>query len=244
MATAAATYDRWFAAADADADGRLTGADAVAFFQRSGLPRDVLARVWDLANSSRAGYLDRAAFHKAMDLISLAQQGRPVTKEAYLAALSEGGGGAGGGPDGAAGGGGGIAPPRMAGLHVSVPGANGTDGGGAAPASPASPRAAAAPSPSPQPQQQQQQQYYAPAPAPQYSPGPPDPQPRLGRGASRRVPPRVVTSVVDGLKAIYFSKVKPLEEAFKFSSFFSACLHESDFEAKPSVLLLGQYSTG
>jgi hypothetical protein len=39
-------------------------------------------------------------------------------------------------------------------------------------------------------------------------------------------------------------QVKPLEEAFKFSSFFSACLHESDFEAKPSVLLMGQYSTG
>jgi EH domain-containing protein 1 len=49
----AATYDRWFKVADSDQDGRLTGADAVAFFQRSGLPRDVLARVWDLANSSR-----------------------------------------------------------------------------------------------------------------------------------------------------------------------------------------------
>jgi len=35
-------------------------------------------------------------------------------------------------------------------------------------------------------------------------------------------------------------QVKPLEEAFKFSSFFSAALHESDFEAKPSVLLIGQ----
>jgi hypothetical protein len=35
-----------------------------------------------------------------------------------------------------------------------------------------------------------------------------------------------------------------LEDAFKFGSFFSPLLHESDFEAKPSVLLLGQYSTG
>jgi EH domain-containing protein 1 len=39
-------------------------------------------------------------------------------------------------------------------------------------------------------------------------------------------------------------QVRPLEDAFKFGSFFSPLLHESDFEAKPSVLLLGQYSTG
>lgn len=43
---------------------------------------------------------------------------------------------------------------------------------------------------------------------------------------------------------IYFQKVRPLEEAFKFGNFFSPCLVEGDFEAKPSVLLLGQYSTG
>jgi hypothetical protein len=39
-------------------------------------------------------------------------------------------------------------------------------------------------------------------------------------------------------------QVRPLEEAFKFGSFFTPLLHESDFEAKPCVLLLGQYSTG
>lgn len=39
-------------------------------------------------------------------------------------------------------------------------------------------------------------------------------------------------------------QIKPLEEAYKFGSFFSSLLSESDFEAKPSVLLLGQYSTG
>jgi hypothetical protein len=39
-------------------------------------------------------------------------------------------------------------------------------------------------------------------------------------------------------------QVRPLEEQFKFGSFFTPLLHESDFEAKPSVLLLGQYSTG
>ena len=39
-------------------------------------------------------------------------------------------------------------------------------------------------------------------------------------------------------------QVKPIEEAFKFSHFFSPFLTESDFDAKPSILLLGQYSTG
>lgn len=66
-------YDRWFQLADSDRDGRVTGGDAVAFFGRSGLPRETLATVWELANDRRLGYLDRLAFHKAMDLISLAQ---------------------------------------------------------------------------------------------------------------------------------------------------------------------------
>ena len=39
-------------------------------------------------------------------------------------------------------------------------------------------------------------------------------------------------------------QVRSLEENFKFGNFFSPMLTESDFDAKPSVLLLGQYSTG
>lgn len=38
-------YKQWFAIADTDQDGRLTGADAVKFFQRSGLTREQLSRV-------------------------------------------------------------------------------------------------------------------------------------------------------------------------------------------------------
>jgi len=53
-----------------------------------------------------------------------------------------------------------------------------------------------------------------------------------------------VTSIVDGLKKIYLEKIKPLELLYKFDSFYGPVLTESDFEAKPSVLLLGQYSTG
>lgn len=53
-----------------------------------------------------------------------------------------------------------------------------------------------------------------------------------------------VTSVVDGLKKIYQAKVRKLEEDLKFGSFFTPLLTDGDFDGKPMVLLLGQYSTG
>ncbi|KAI8996791.1 P-loop containing nucleoside triphosphate hydrolase protein [Pilobolus umbonatus] len=52
------------------------------------------------------------------------------------------------------------------------------------------------------------------------------------------------TRVIDGIKKIYKNKIKPLEETYNFEGFHSAPLTESDIEAKPIVLLIGQYSTG
>lgn len=54
------------------------------------------------------------------------------------------------------------------------------------------------------------------------------------------VPQSVCTSVIDGLKNIYFSRIRRIEDDFKFGSFFAPLLNEGDFEAKPNVLLLGQ----
>ena len=51
-------------AADTDRDGRLTGKDAVAFFERSGLPKSELAKVWAFSDSARKGYLDQQSFYK------------------------------------------------------------------------------------------------------------------------------------------------------------------------------------
>ena len=48
----------------ADHDNKLTGPDAVKFFERSGLPRPILAKVWALADSARKGYLDPSTFTK------------------------------------------------------------------------------------------------------------------------------------------------------------------------------------
>jgi len=54
----------------------------------------------------------------------------------------------------------------------------------------------------------------------------------------------VFESVTDGLKQIYKQKLKPMEEAYKFGEFYSPLLTDGDFDAKPMVLLLGQYSVG
>ncbi|KAG2221263.1 hypothetical protein INT45_012384 [Circinella minor] len=50
--------------------------------------------------------------------------------------------------------------------------------------------------------------------------------------------------VIEGVKKIYKSKIRPLEVTYNFEGFHSAPLTDSDIEAKPIVLLIGQYSTG
>uniref|UniRef100_A0A453NDU4 Dynamin-type G domain-containing protein n=1 Tax=Aegilops tauschii subsp. strangulata TaxID=200361 RepID=A0A453NDU4_AEGTS len=59
-----------------------------------------------------------------------------------------------------------------------------------------------------------------------------------------QTPLTAVTSVIDGLKRLYIEKLKPLEVAYRFNDFASPLLTNSDFDAKPMVMLLGQYSTG
>lgn len=38
-------FDQWFRIADTDRDGRISGPEAVTFFQRSKLPQDTLFKV-------------------------------------------------------------------------------------------------------------------------------------------------------------------------------------------------------
>ena len=52
------------------------------------------------------------------------------------------------------------------------------------------------------------------------------------------------TSVVDGIKKIYDGKLKQLEENHKYDALVSPLMRPADFDAKPMVLFLGQYSTG
>ncbi|MEW5318543.1 MAG: hypothetical protein WDW38_009759 [Sanguina aurantia] len=233
----AQAYDRWFAIADADRDGRVTGKDAVGFFAQSGLPREELAKVWDLANSARQGFLDRYSFHRAMDIIAIAQQGIPITKENYIAAMERGS----------------LPLPRLAGYNddgtpeggldrsptwtSGQSGTNGTSATGMGGAALGNSSTAGEVPPA---------WDNVSKPVIVQDMGNRNLTGKKGvKDPTRKVlPSKLCTSIIDGLKSIYFAKVRPLEDAYKFGHFFSPLLSESDFEAKPSVLLLGQYSTG
>ncbi|KAM6965043.1 EH domain-containing protein 3 [Aplochiton taeniatus] len=60
----------------------------------------------------------------------------------------------------------------------------------------------------------------------------------------RRKDPEVFETVSEGLKKLYRTKLLPLEEHYRFHEFHSPALEDADFDNKPMVLLVGQYSTG
>lgn len=54
----------------------------------------------------------------------------------------------------------------------------------------------------------------------------------------------VVETALNEMKKIYRTKLLPLEEFYHFHDFHSPKLEDPDFDAKPMILLVGQYSTG
>jgi EH domain-containing protein 1 len=54
----------------------------------------------------------------------------------------------------------------------------------------------------------------------------------------------VFENVAQGLRSIYKHKLLPLESAYHFHDFHSPALDDPDFDAKPMIMLVGQYSTG
>lgn len=54
----------------------------------------------------------------------------------------------------------------------------------------------------------------------------------------------VVENVLGEMKKIYKQKLLPLEDHYNFFDFHSPKLEDPDFDAKPMILLVGQYSTG
>ncbi|XP_068640018.1 uncharacterized protein [Aristolochia californica] len=81
------TFDVYFQRADLDRDGRISGHEAVAFFQGSNLPNHVLAQIWMHADQNRIGFLSRQEFHNALRLVTVAQSGRELTPDIVKAAL-------------------------------------------------------------------------------------------------------------------------------------------------------------
>ncbi|KAG7024096.1 EH domain-containing protein 2, partial [Cucurbita argyrosperma subsp. argyrosperma] len=106
-------FDAFFRRADLDGDGRISGAEAVAFFQGSNLPKNVLAQVpfftlyslchsflfgfrmgyllylqiWMHADQRKTGFLGRLEFYNALRLVTVAQSKRDLTPEIVKAAL-------------------------------------------------------------------------------------------------------------------------------------------------------------
>ena len=223
-----AVYRRWFPLADEDGDGRVTGGDAVKFFSLSGLPKETLARVWQLSDVNRQGFLGVDHFVKALRVIALAQQAggwgadpAAVTNDALEKALVAGtlgvakmqglDGEVDGENNNSPGGGNNLNDPfNMSGVSGGLPGAGGL--GGASGAS-----------------------SYGTAGGGSGGGGGGG-----GVGKKSKINAKTATSIVDSLKEIYKAKVRPVEEALKFGSFYSPLLTDGDFEGKPNVLLLGK----
>jgi len=51
-------------------------------------------------------------------------------------------------------------------------------------------------------------------------------------------------NVSKSLKKLYRTRLKPLEDSYKFSDYHSPPMDDADFDSKPMILLIGQYSTG
>ncbi|XP_034024405.1 EH domain-containing protein 2b isoform X2 [Thalassophryne amazonica] len=66
---------------------------------------------------------------------------------------------------------------------------------------------------------------------------------RWGRKNVKKAP-EVIRTVTEGLKSLYRKKLLPLEQYYGFHDFHSSCLEDADFDNKPMVLVVGQYSTG
>ncbi|KAG6556126.1 hypothetical protein Mapa_002067 [Marchantia paleacea] len=192
------TYQQWFDYADTDQDGRLTGPDAVKFFGLSQLQRAELKQVWAVADSRRQGFLGFKEFVTAMQVISLAQTGNPITADMLKETDTEN-----------------ISPPNMEGLDELIaaalkksrsPTSGNVNVNGTTPS--------------------QTAQWFD------------------KKTPRKSISQASVTSVIDGLKKLYLEKLKPLEVTYRFNDFVSPTLTESDFDCKPMVMLLGQYSTG
>lgn len=66
----------------------------------------------------------------------------------------------------------------------------------------------------------------------------------LGSQDRGKKEPEVFHTVSEGLKKLYKNKLLPLEEHYRFHEFHSSALEDADFDNKPMILLVGQYSTG
>jgi hypothetical protein len=51
-------------------------------------------------------------------------------------------------------------------------------------------------------------------------------------------------ALINKLKGLYCQQIVPLEKYYHFEAFHSPPMGDADFDAKPMILFIGQYSTG
>ncbi|KAI3378821.1 hypothetical protein SNEBB_000564 [Seison nebaliae] len=76
--------DYYFSEIDTLRQGFLNAFDVSNFLKRSKLPNDTLREIWDLADSSGKGYLDRLSFYILCKYVALAQHSLMLNKENLL----------------------------------------------------------------------------------------------------------------------------------------------------------------
>ncbi len=77
-----ARYDKFFDGLDAGRMGMIDGKQGLTFFTKSGLPRPTLRQIWQLADITVDGKLDREEFRQAMHLVTGVKNGR-ITVEQF-----------------------------------------------------------------------------------------------------------------------------------------------------------------
>ena len=50
--------------------------------------------------------------------------------------------------------------------------------------------------------------------------------------------------MIDELKRLYRNKIRPMEEKYQYDFFYSPLMTDAEFDSKPQVMLVGQYSVG
>ncbi|KAM7280845.1 hypothetical protein ACFE04_007979 [Oxalis oulophora] len=207
-------YQEWFNFSDSDGDGRITGNDATKFFSMSNLSRQDLKQVWAIADSKRQGYLGFKEFVAAMQLISLAQAGHEISPD-LLDGNSK------------------FFKFTLVTYLVYLDGQIDFQN---------------LQLPVMEDLEKQLKKKRAKSSDPDLngsSQGQPSPSANwFSSKSSKKISLSSVTSIIDGLKRLYINKLKPLEVTYRFNDFVSPLLANSDFDAKPMVMLLGQYSTG
>ena len=88
----AARIDGWYSELDETKNSQVGGAKIVKFLMGSTLPKDILRTIWELGDSDKRGYVDRAQFTRMIRLVSICQRPgfeAPPTMDKYYASVND-----------------------------------------------------------------------------------------------------------------------------------------------------------